>query len=200
MPEKKTNRQNRGNPVWLPFLGQPDRTAPTGVYMKLILIRHAAAIIRDENRYLTTEGRVFFRKTAHTMLKNGADPNLILTSSFLRAVQTADILAESLIYVGSLMVMKELNEGFDIQALRKILHDFQPLQELVVVGQEPDMSSLTASLLSLPGEFDFKRGAAVNIKINPIDLQEPAVFKWMAVGKKLIKSRKEAFAPYSLPD
>jgi phosphohistidine phosphatase SixA len=74
------------------------------------------------------------------------------------------------------------------------------LQELVVVGQEPDMSSLTASLLSLEGGFDFKRGAAVCLKINSKDLQEPAVFKWMAVGKKVIKSRKEAFAPYSLPD
>ena len=168
--------------------------------MKLILIRHAAAIIRDKNRYLTTEGRVFFRKTANTMLKNGTDPSLILTSSLLRAVQTADILAESLTYVGPLMVMNELNEGFDIPALRKVLHDFQPLQELVVVGQEPDMSSLTASLLLLAGGFDFKRGAAVCMKISSFDLQEPAVFKWMAVGKKLLKSRKEAFAPYSLPD
>jgi hypothetical protein len=98
------------------------------------------------------------------------------------------------------MVMNELNAGFDMPALRKILHDFQPLQELVVVGQEPDMSCLTASLLSLAGGFDFKRGAAVNMKINPFDLQERAVFKWMAVGKKLVRSRKEAFAPYSLPD
>jgi hypothetical protein len=38
------------------------------------------------------------------------------------------------------------------------------------------------------------------MKINPFDLQEPVVFKWMAVGKKLIKSRKEAFAPYPLSD
>ena len=168
--------------------------------MKLFLIRHAAAIIRDEDRYLTAEGRVFFRKTARTMLKNGTDPSLILTSSFIRTVQTADILAESLSYAGPLMVMNELNAGFDIPLLRKILHDFYPLQELVVVGQEPDMSSLTSYLLSLPGGFDFKRGAAVNMKINPFDLQEPAVFKWMAVGKKLIKSRKEAFAPYTIPD
>jgi phosphohistidine phosphatase len=168
--------------------------------MKLILIRHAAAIIRDKNRYLTTEGRAFFRQTARTMLKNGTDPNLILTSSFIRSVQTADILAETLAYLGPLIVMNGLNAGFDMDALRKILHDFQPLQELVVVGQEPDMSSLTASLLSLPGGFDFKRGTAVNMKINPFELQEPAVFKWMAVGKKLITSRKEAFTPYTLPD
>lgn len=168
--------------------------------MKLILIRHAAAIIRDENRYLTAEGRVFFRKTAHTMLKNGAEPSLIITSSLLRSVQTADILAEALSYTGPLVVMDELNSGFNIAALGKVLRDYHLLQELVVIGQEPDISGLAATLLSLPNEFDLKRGAAVNMKINPLDLQQPAVFKWMAVGKKLITSRKEAFAPYSLPD
>jgi phosphohistidine phosphatase len=168
--------------------------------MKLILVRHAAAIIRDKNRYLTTEGREFFRKTAHTMLKSEAEPGLILTSSFIRSVQTADILAETLSFIGPLMVMNELNAGFDLPALRKILHDFQPLHELVLVGQEPDMSSLTASLLSLAAGFDFKRGAAVCLKINSINLQEPAVFKWMAVAKKVIKSRKEAFTPYSRTD
>jgi hypothetical protein len=96
--------------------------------------------------------------------------------------------------------MNEPGAGFDMPALRKILHDFQPLRELVAVGKAPDLSSLTASLLSLPGGFDFKRGSAVSMKINLFDLQEPAVFKWMADGKRLITFRKEAFMPYSLPD
>ena len=53
--------------------------------MKLIFVRHATAIersakIAEEERYLTSEGRVFFRKTARTMLKKGIEPGLILTS------------------------------------------------------------------------------------------------------------------------
>jgi phosphohistidine phosphatase len=166
--------------------------------MKLVLIRHAAAIIREENRYLTSEGRRFFRKTAHTLQKNGSDPSLIITCSFLRAVQTADILAEHLSYRGELIVLDKLDSGVDLAALEGILHDYPSLQELVLVGKEPDMSSLTAKLLSLSAGFEVKRGAAVTLKIDPLDLQRPAVFKWLAVGKKLIKSEKEAFAPYPL--
>ncbi len=41
--------------------------------MKLILVRHGAAVersseISEEARYLTSEGRVCFRKSARTML------------------------------------------------------------------------------------------------------------------------------------
>ena len=84
--------------------------------MKLIVVRHAAAVerssdISEETRFLTPEGRVFFRKTARTMLKNGVEPGLILTSPLLRAVQTADILAETLAYSGPLLVRNELQSG-----------------------------------------------------------------------------------------
>ncbi len=42
--------------------------------MKLYIVRHAAAIERsvdipEEHRYLTPEGRSFFRRTARTMLE-----------------------------------------------------------------------------------------------------------------------------------
>src|SRR5512135_1169525 len=98
--------------------------------MKLILVRHAAAVersreISEETRYLTPEGRAFFRKTARTMLKNGVEPGLILTSPLLRAVQTADILAETLAYSGPFMVRNELGPGFGMKALAKLLDDYR---------------------------------------------------------------------------
>ena len=96
--------------------------------MKIFLVRHAAAIERsagvsEDKRYLTPEGRIFFRKTAHTMLDEGVEPDLILTSPLLRAVQTADILAESLSYNGPLAVVNELEPGFDVTMLEKLLKD-----------------------------------------------------------------------------
>jgi len=163
--------------------------------MKLILVRHAAAIVSNENRYLTTEGRQFFRKTARTMLKNGVDPNMILTSPHIRAVQTADILAETLSYCGPLIMKDELKSDFDMRALQKHLNDYQGIEELVLVGHEPDMSILVVSFLSLPERFDFEKGTAVLLRINGNDLRAPATFKWLAKGSKLITSRKEAFSP-----
>jgi len=168
--------------------------------MKLIVVRHAAAVMRssdipDETRYLTAEGRVSFRKTARTMLKNGVEPGLILTSPLLRAVQTADVLAETLDYSGPFVVRNELRPGFDVQALGKLLDEYRSVDELVLVGHEPDLSTLVAFLTSRPGGFNFKKGAAVSLKIDPAKLPASTAFKWLALGKKLVTSLDEVIAP-----
>ena len=69
--------------------------------MKLYLVRHAEAIERsgttpDASRYLTTKGRLAFRKIARRGRKAGIAPAVIFTSPLLSAVQTAEILAEQL--------------------------------------------------------------------------------------------------------
>jgi len=168
-----------------------------GMAMKLIFIRHAAAVerssdISEATRYLTPEGRVFFRKTARTMLKNGVEPGLILTSPLLRAVQTADILAETFAYSGPFLVKNELRPGFDMQALDKLFDDYRSVDEMVLVGHEPDLSTIVAFLISRPGGFNFKKGAAVKLKIDPSNLPASTAFKWLAYGKKLVDSLDEA--------
>lgn len=166
--------------------------------MKIIFIRHAAAIdrcdaIAEEKRYLTPKGRISFRETARTMIKKRVDPELIITSPLLRAIQTADILAESLTYNGSLEALDELEPGFDIDQLRNLLHRYRHISELVIVGHEPDFSSIITSLLGLDKGFAFKKGGAVSLTVDPADLRRGAGFKWLALGKKLITSQEEAF-------
>ncbi len=167
--------------------------------MKLYIVRHAAAVdrsqeISEEARFLTPEGRIYFRKTARTMLKNGIEPALILTSPLLRAVQTADILAETLSYSGPLLVKDELRPGFDMGLLGRLLEDYRSADELVLVGHEPDLSALIAVLVSASKGFNFKKGAAIKLKVDPADLPASTAFKWLAEGNKLITSKDEAFA------
>jgi phosphohistidine phosphatase len=166
--------------------------------MKLYLVRHAAAVertaaISEGKRYLTPEGRAFFRKTARTMLGKEIDPDLIITSPLLRAVQTADILAETLSYCGPLVVREELQPGFAIPALQRFLNEFRTVNGLVLVGHEPDLSGIAAALLSLPYGLSFKTGTAVKLKIDTAELPASATFKWLAAGGKLVASREEAF-------
>jgi phosphohistidine phosphatase len=160
--------------------------------MKLIFVRHAEALDRtaamaDEMRYLTSEGRGSFRKTARTMLKQGVEPSLILTSPLIRAVQTAEILAETLAFFGPLQVRNELRPGFDMEKLQELLNEFRSADEVVFVGHEPDLSGLITALLSLPEGFGLKKGAAVKLKTDPKNLQNSTLFKWLAVGKKLVR-------------
>jgi phosphohistidine phosphatase len=164
--------------------------------MKLIFVRHAEALDRtaamtDEMRYLTSEGRGSFRKTARTLLKQGVEPSLILTSPLIRAVQTAEILAETLAFFGPLLVRNELRPGFDMEKLQNLLNEFQSADEVVFVGHEPDLSGLITALLSLPDGFNLKKGAAVKLKSDPKNLQNTTLFKWLAIGNKLIRKCDE---------
>jgi phosphohistidine phosphatase len=164
--------------------------------MKLFFVRHAEAVDRsaamaDEMRYLTSGGRGSFRKTARTMLKQGVEPSLILTSPLIRSVQTAEILADTLAFVGPLLVRTELSPGFDLQKLQEVLNEYQSADEVVIVGHEPDLSGLVTALLGLQDGFDLKKGAAVKLKTDPKNLQDSTVFKWLVVGKKLVRECAE---------
>jgi phosphohistidine phosphatase len=168
--------------------------------MKLVFVRHGAAVdrtseISEESRFLTPEGRVFFRKTARTMLKNGVEPALILTSPLIRAVQTADILAETLSCCSPLVLRNELQPGFGMQVLARLLDEYHSAGELVLVGHEPDLSTIIAFLMQISGRLSLKKGAAVKLKIDPDNLPLSMEFKWLALGNKLISSREEAFSP-----
>lgn len=163
--------------------------------MKLTLVRHATAIgkessIIDDYRYLTADGRMFFRKTARTLLKKKISPAVILTSPLLRAVQTADILAETLQYEGPLLVREELAKGFSLKELQKLAEEFSGTDDLVLVGHDPDLSVLVRILLKKPS-FSMKKGMAVRLKIDAAALSLSAEFKWVASGKNLVTDLDE---------
>lgn len=73
--------------------------------MIMHLVRHAEAIERsselpEEHPFLTSRGRNRFRKVAAGLRESGIEPDLILTGPLTRAVQTAEILGQSLKFKG----------------------------------------------------------------------------------------------------
>ena len=137
--------------------------------MKLYLVRHAEAIERsattpDASRCLTTKGRLSFRKIARRARKAGASPAVIFTSPLLRAVQTAEILAERLKHKGEVVVARELSPGFDPGALRALLAGAGNPVEAAFVGHEPDLGAIAAALMSVPGGFPLRKGAVVALE------------------------------------
>ena len=84
--------------------------------MKLHIIRHAQAIERsadlpDEQRSLTCRGRQRFRQVAASLKKMAITPDYILASPLVRAVQTAEILSETIRFNGELQISAELAGG-----------------------------------------------------------------------------------------
>ena len=139
--------------------------------MKLHIIRHAQAIERstdlaDEQRNLTCRGRKRFRQVAACLKKMAIAPDYILTSPLIRAVQTAEILSETLRFNGELQISAELAGGPDSAALSSLLHARNSASEIVIVGHEPDLGELVGTLLRLPAPCSLPKGCVVSLEIS----------------------------------
>lgn len=158
--------------------------------MKLYVVRHAEAVdktagVPDAVRYLTPEGRAFFRKTARRMAGLKASPGIIFTSPLVRAVQTAEILAGETGFSGPLVATDKLSPGFAREDLRSLLAKSEGAKEVAIVGHEPDLGDLVASLLSFASR-PLKKGEAVALELPQKGNLSPAVLLWSVAGKKIV--------------
>ncbi|MDO3378492.1 SixA phosphatase family protein [Geoalkalibacter halelectricus] len=157
--------------------------------MLLFLVRHAKAVersfdIAEENRYLTPEGRERFRAAAATLRKKGMAAEVIVSSPLVRAVQTAEILAEALAFKGLLTIDELLVPGFSLEELRKLLGRHPGVKSLACVGHEPDLGELGGTLLGMPEAFPLSKGAVLALDWEPQKEVEKARFLWLlAKGK-----------------
>lgn len=157
--------------------------------MQLYLIRHAKAVERSFDipegfRYLTPEGRERFRHICSLLRKKGLAPDTIVSSPLVRAVQTAEILAEVLDFGGALTIDETLAPGFNLEGLLKILVRHPGVASLACVGHEPDLSDLGTTLLGRPGALSLSKGGVLALEWDPELPDKPARFLWLqAKGK-----------------
>lgn len=161
--------------------------------MKLYFIRHAEAgektATDDAIRDLTEKGRISFRKTAAWFARKKFPVDLILTSPLIRAVQTADILAEAIAFKGPLQVETELAPGFSRESLTRLLERHATASEIVLVGHQPDFGYTVANLLSLEVPLPLKKGEIITVKLKTSENITTAKFCWRRVqGERRIKT------------
>ncbi|MEO7795700.1 MAG: histidine phosphatase family protein [Thermoanaerobaculia bacterium] len=125
--------------------------------MKLLLLRHAIACDRaafaatgkeDRLRPLTDEGRKKMRRTGDALAGLLPDIALVATSPYLRARESAEILARA--YPGRpvLSELAELAPGGAAGALLKFLQAQKSLPLVACVGHEPNLSLFASWLLT----------------------------------------------------
>ena len=140
----------------------------------------------DAARYLTARGRVSFREMALRFRDAGGLPTRILTSPLVRAVQTAEILSETLKYDGEVVLDPRLSPGFDVAMMNDVLDGYPSEREIAFVGHEPDLGDILTRLLSLPQAYAMHKGA-----VAALDLPVPgdplrAGFAWLLTGDRRI--------------
>ncbi len=172
--------------------------------MKIVLIRHAAAVPRgtpgvlDAERPLTSSGKVQFRRAARGLARIVRRPHVLLTSPLSRAQETADIAAEA--FMGLAPGIEPALADASVDGILAAL-ETQPRDATVaLVGHEPMLGCLLARMLgaSQAQHLAFKKGGAavVNLPDGPstpgrlIWFLDPRVLRTLANGAGAL--RKES--------
>ena len=173
--------------------------------MILYVLRHGEAVERsdefsDEWRYLTEKGRDDVVKVVERVADHGHKPRLILSSPFVRAVQTAEIAAQQACRKNRTIMCDLLQPDGDVEELCHHVLKQEDAKRVMVVGHEPLLGSLVASLLGASGEVSLKKGSCVALELDirkdgeKPALKKPAVFLWYITPRtKIMKSVKKAF-------
>lgn len=141
----------------------------------------------DAARYLSARGRVSFREMARRFREAGALPTRMFTSPFVRAVQTAEILSETLQYDAEVAVALQLAPGFDVEGLNVVLDGFPGEREIAFVGHEPDLGDILTRLLSLPRGYAMRKGSIAALDLPDTGNRVRADFAWLLAGDRRIE-------------
>ena len=139
--------------------------------MKLLLVRHAAAVPRgtpgvpDDERPLTPKGRAKFSAAAKGLARIARRPDVLLTSPLPRARATAEIAARAFKRIEPTIEPALAHESLD--GIVAVLGTHPADATVAVVGHEPTLSALLARLLgSAHGErLAFKKGGAALVDL-----------------------------------
>jgi len=137
------------------------------VRVKLYLVRHAEAVPedvagRDDDRWLSGRGREAARGLAKLLREAQVEPDAIVTSPLPRAVQTAELLANGLDYLGVIHVVPALRPGIPPRLAAAELAALGA--SVVIVGHEPTLSGLAALLCAVPAFPSFRTAQACAIE------------------------------------
>lgn len=162
--------------------------------MKLYIIRHAIADPigpegDDSQRPLTVKGRTRMYRIAQGLKELGESIDLILTSPYLRANQTARILAKKLDLGKEAIVPTDAlsPSGQAADLIQEINEKHSGAQSIALVGHEPHLSSLIALLLSGdPGlSITMKKGGVCHLSVEALQAGRCATLEWLLTPAQL---------------
>jgi phosphohistidine phosphatase len=139
--------------------------------MQLFIVRHGIAVDRedpkcppDPERFLTEEGIDKTKQVARGVAELGAVPDLMLSSPYIRAYQTAEIFAGALEYSRQKIRKTDLllPGAEPLQLFRELAKD-KDLSTVFVFGHAPHLDDLIATALNSRHHISSLKKAGVAI-------------------------------------
>lgn len=158
------------------------------VAMRLYLLRHAIAEdgtgMPDAERQLTQEGRNKLRKVLERARDADVRPDLILSSPYIRAKQTAQIAVEELRYKGKLIESGELTPYASPHKTWEELRERREAGQVLVVGHNPHLSDLACLLIDArTGAVEMKKSGLACFDLISTGPQTRATLNWLMTPK-----------------
>lgn len=166
--------------------------------MYLYIVRHAIAVEAgtpgyedDSQRNLTDKGRKKMVKIAQGLKELEERLDLILTSPYLRAMQTANLLRKAFNLKKNKVIETEhlTPMGYADQLIHEVNEKYGELERIALVGHEPSLSALASVLVA--GESDIsltlKKGGVCRLSVGSLQYGRCATLDWLLSPSQLIE-------------
>jgi phosphohistidine phosphatase len=160
---------------------------------ELYIMRHGIAVARgadfadDSKRPLTPEGKKKIKEIASGLKRLGVVVDWVVTSPLVRAVETAEIVAEFLGPNVPVDFCDALCPGGSAETLITFLAKHPNRQRVLVAGHEPDLSSLAARLIGAARHagLALKKGGCCLVEFDQFPPKSPGNLVWWATPRLL---------------
>ena len=181
--------------IWKPVIHDQTNVAPVSS-KTLFVLRHGIAVVRgdasyplDSDRPLTTRGVKRLRRIAKGMRQMKVAYDLLLTSPYRRALETAFIVAREygtgeLIQTSQALRAEVLPE----EVIRSVQEKYSPCRRLLLVGHEPQLSALISTLTSGNASARplLKKGGLCKLEVEKLQIGKCANLIWLLTPRQLI--------------
>lgn len=164
--------------------------------MKLYIIRHAIAVDegtpeyeQDSDRPLTEKGRKKMRQIAKGLRALGVGFDLILSSPYVRASETADILADVFKLKKKIAYSENLIPMGEPDLLIAEINESHTVGSLALVGHEPNLSTFVGLLAAEGAKLDItiKKGGVCLLSADDLRQDRRATFEWLLTPGILVE-------------
>ena len=164
--------------------------------MNLFLLRHGLAVDsskpgfkKDADRPLPPKGKQRLWRVAEAMEEMDLEFEAIISSPFVRAAQTADIIAEAFEIRKKLSTSDHLTPNGNPKLLLEHLNQLEPAPKgVLLVGHEPYLSQLIGLLVAgnTNALIDLKKGALCKLEIENLRCGRCATLAWLLTPKQML--------------
>jgi phosphohistidine phosphatase len=160
------------------------------------MIRHAIAVDEgtpeyadDSQRPLTDKGKKKMRQIAKGLHALGVEFDLILSSPYVRATETAEIVADVFKMKKEIQFSDNLVPMGDPELLIAEMNEKYTASSIAFIGHEPFLSALIGLLVSESANIDMtiKKGGVCRLSADDLHHTRKATLEWLLTPGVLVE-------------